>query len=161
MNWKTKIQFNTCRNDSNHMLDTVTNCRTRGLSSLNSNYGSTTFYQGLAIYHLRSFGPNCCLSNELLVLGKSAFLGQHICTKRELFKGHLWRVDRPQQWERLAEKGKLRLNPWRDAVGDLKESDCINWMKWVRVGKLPVYFLLLVVLWQASLIAQSTLVGLG
>lgn len=111
MNWKTKVQFNTCRNDSIHMLDVVTNCRTRGLSCLNSNYGSTTFYQGLAIYHLRSSGPNCCLSSELLVLGKSAFLGQHICTRRELFKGHLWRVDPAvgkTGWERETLLGSLK-----------------------------------------------------
>lgn len=90
------------------------------LNCLDSDHNLTTFYRGLAIYRLSSPGPNCCLSNELLVAGEDAFLGQHICTRAE---------GRPQQWERWAKEREMSLSKtgegpsWGSLTGHTRRSE--------------------------------------
>lgn len=67
---------------------------TLALTCLDSDHGSTVYYEALAIYHLSS---KCGLLNELLVLGKLAFWAQDICRRGTLIKEQLWRVASTQK----------------------------------------------------------------
>lgn len=135
MNWKTEIWFNTCRNGSNHMPDAVANCRDSGAQLPEFKWWLYHVLPGFGRLLSKLSGPNCCLSNELLVLGESAFLGHHICTRRELFKGHVWRVG-PAVGKTVWRLGSLkgcsrrsegkRLNKTGSHEPGLASSQCIS-----------------------------------
>lgn len=148
----TEIQFNTCRKAATICQTQWLNAETLVLYCLDSDH-LYHFYQGSVIYHCSSSSTKCGLSNELLVLGRSAFLDQDSYMKVGLIRNYLWRVasSSGKDWLKKGKCHFLRLGG-SSIMGIFKktqeaiwtEETAWKWMKWVRVGKCPVYFSLLV-----------------